>query len=183
MNIVAFFIEANTGGQVEQIARTFGVDWPHLGAQIISFCIVCFLLYWFAYRPVLNILDQRQRQIARGIADSEKIKIQLTQTEAERHEILMHAGIEAEKVIEEARAAAAEILKNETQKAIAAAAQIVAKAQENAIHERARMFAELKSELGLLVVEATARVTGRVLTAADQWKMAEDTVKQLAKAA
>lgn len=183
MNILAFLTEANAGGQVERIAKTFGVDWPHLGAQIISFSIVCFLLYRFAYRPVLNILDQRQRQIARGIADSEKIKLQLTKTEAEHHEILMHAGIEADKVIEEARAAAAEILKNETQKAVTAAGQIIAKAQEAAVQERARMFAELKSELGLLVVEATAQVVGKVLTPADQWKMAEDTVQQLAKAA
>ena len=37
------------GGQVERIARTFGVDWPHLIAQIISFGIVCALLYWLAY--------------------------------------------------------------------------------------------------------------------------------------
>ena len=37
-------------GQVAQIARTFGVDWTHLGAQIISFGIVCAVLYKFAYR-------------------------------------------------------------------------------------------------------------------------------------
>ena len=30
-----------SGGQIEEIARTFGVDWPHLGAQIVSFGIVC----------------------------------------------------------------------------------------------------------------------------------------------
>ena len=29
------------GGPVEKIARTFGVDWPHLTAQLISFAIVC----------------------------------------------------------------------------------------------------------------------------------------------
>ena len=32
-------------GQVEQIARTFGVDWPHFGSQLVSFSIVCAVLY------------------------------------------------------------------------------------------------------------------------------------------
>lgn len=181
MIILAALIAA--GGQVQQIAQTFGVDWPHLTAQIISFTLVCFLLRWFAYKPVLNILDQRRQQIARGIADSEKIKAQLQKTEVERHEILMEAGAQADKVIEEARTAAAQILKNETQKAMTAAEQIIDKAQEVALQERARMFTELKSELGLLVVEATAKVSGKVLTPADQWQMAEETVKQLAEAA
>ena len=43
-----------SGGQIEQIASKFGVDWPHLIAQIISFGIVCALLYWLAYKPILR---------------------------------------------------------------------------------------------------------------------------------
>ena len=41
-----------TNGQVAQIARTFGVDWQHLVAQIISFTIVCAVLYKFAYKRI-----------------------------------------------------------------------------------------------------------------------------------
>ena len=40
-----------------QIAETFGVDWPHLTAQVVSFAIVCALLYWLAYKPVLAMLE------------------------------------------------------------------------------------------------------------------------------
>jgi len=57
-------------GQVEELARTFGVDWAHLGAQITSFAIVCALLYWLAYRPVLRMLEARRQQIALGLATS-----------------------------------------------------------------------------------------------------------------
>jgi F-type H+-transporting ATPase subunit b len=179
----ATFIEAAAGGQAQQIAKTFGVDWPHLMAQIISFSIVCALLYRYAYKPVLAILDQRRTQIARGIADSQKIKAQLTQTETERHEVLMEAGVEANKIIEEARAAAAQVRKSQTEKAAAAAEQIISKGQEAAVQEHVRMLGELKGELGILVVQATARVTGKVLTPDDQRRMAEETIKQVAKAA
>jgi len=183
MNTLAFFIDAAAGGQVQQIAKTFGVDWPHLLAQIVSFSIVCFLLHRYAYKPVLAILDQRRRQIAQGIADSEKIKAELVKTEAERHVILMEAGTEANKIIEEAHAAAAQVRKNETQKALTTAEQIIVQAQEAAAQEHTRMLGKLKSELGQLVVRATAQVTGKILTPDDQQRMAEETIQQLAKAA
>ncbi len=56
----------------------------------------------------------------------------------------------------------------ETQKAIAAAEQIIAKAREAAAQERAAMLAELKREVGRLVVQTTTTVTGKILTAEDQ---------------
>ena len=77
MNVLLLLLarrRSSRSGRVEQIARTFGVDWPQLIAQIISFCIVCLLLYRFAYRPVLTMLDERRQQIAQGLANAEKIK-------------------------------------------------------------------------------------------------------------
>jgi len=66
------------------IASTFGVDWPHLTAQVISFAIVCAALYWFAYGPVLRMLDSRRQQIAQGLANTEKINAALAGIEAQR---------------------------------------------------------------------------------------------------
>ena len=80
-----------TIGQVRQIARTFGVDWPHLGAQIISFSIVCAVLHKFAYRRILAMLEQRREQIALGIANAEKIKAELDKTETQRQEVMAQA--------------------------------------------------------------------------------------------
>ena len=48
------------GGEIEDDRRTFGVDWPHLLAQIISFGIVCAVLYRLAYEPVLKMLEARR---------------------------------------------------------------------------------------------------------------------------
>ena len=48
MNALVLLATIEDGGKVEEIARTFGVDWSHLIAQIISFSIVCFLLHRFA---------------------------------------------------------------------------------------------------------------------------------------
>jgi F-type H+-transporting ATPase subunit b len=160
-------------------ASEFGVDWPHLIAQIVSFCLVAFLLQRFAYKPVLAMLEERRKRIAEGLANAEKIKAELARTEAQRQETLVQANAQANKLIEEARAAAARVQEQETQKAIAAAEQIIAKAREAAAQDHARMLAELKREVGRLVVQTTATVTGKILTSEDQRRIAEDTVRQV----
>ena len=180
MNGFILLAQAGGGGQVQEIARTFGVDWAHLIAQIISFGIVCVLLHRFAYRPVLAMLAARREEIAEGLANAEKIKAELARTEAQRQEVMTQANAQATKLIEEARAAAARVQAQETQKAIAAAEQIMVKAREAAAQDHLRMLAELKREVGRLVVQTTAAVTGKVLTPDDQRRLAEETSKVVA---
>ena len=179
---LAALVLMSGGGEVSAIAQTFGVDWPHLTAQIISFCIVCMSLQRFAYKPVLNMLAERRQRIAQSLADSAKIKADLAGTELERQQILAKANAQASQLIEEAHAAAAHVQQVETQKAIREAEQIVVKAREAAGQERARMLAELKREVGRLVVQTTATVTGKVLSDDDQRRLAEETQKQLTAA-
>jgi F-type H+-transporting ATPase subunit b len=179
MNASILLAVAQSDGQVAQIARTFGVDWQHLVAQIISFTIVCAVLYKFAYKRILAMLELRREQIRQGIANAEKIKAELDKTETQRQEVLAQAHAQGATFIEEARAAAARVQQEETQKAIAAAEQIIAKAREATAQDHDRMLAELKQEIGKLVVEATTTVTGKILTAEDQRRLAEETSKQM----
>ena len=180
MTFLLLFSQVEANGQAEQIARTFGVDWSHLTAQIISFLIVCALLYRFAYRPVLKMLEDRRQQIALGLANAEKIKAELAQTAAQRQEVLTEANAQATQLIEEGHLAAARVREQETQKAIAEAEQIIVKSREAATQDYARMLAELKREVGRLVVNTTAAVTGKILTPEDQRRLAEQTAKEVA---
>jgi len=179
MNLLLLLMQEPGSGRPERIVTTFGVDWPHLLAQIVSFCIVCAVLYRFAYRPVLKMLEVRRQQIAQGLANAEEIKAELARTEAQRAEVMAQANDQAARFIEEARAAAARLQEQETQKAIAAAEQIIAQAREATAQEHARMLAELRREVGRLIVQATAAVVGRTLTPEDQRRLAEETVKEL----
>jgi F-type H+-transporting ATPase subunit b len=167
------------GGQIEQIAATFGVDWPHLVAQIISFGIVCAVLYFAAYTPILRTLEARRQQIAAGLANAEKIKAELARIEAGRQEVLQNAAAEGKALIEEARAAAARVQAEETRKAIDGGEQILARARETTERERARMVAEVRHDVGRLVVQTTAAVTGKVLTTDDHLRLAEETARHL----
>jgi F0F1-type ATP synthase membrane subunit b/b' len=90
---------------VGQIAQTFGVDWAHLLAQVVSFSIVCALLYRLAYTPVLAMLATRRELIAQGLANTEKINAALAAIEAQREQTLAAARDEAAAIVEQARTA------------------------------------------------------------------------------
>lgn len=177
--LIALAQQNGAAGQVEKIATTFGVDWPHLTAQIISFSIVCALLYALAYRPILQILEARRQQIAQGLANAEKIEAELAQTRAQRQDVLRQAREEGAKYIEDAHVAAARIREQETQKATVAAEQILAKAREATERDRSRMLGELRREVGRLVVRTSSAVTGKILTPDDQRRLFEETARHL----
>jgi F-type H+-transporting ATPase subunit b len=168
------------GNPVQEIARTFGWEPRLFLSQVALIIILAIVLKKFAYGPVIQMLAERRKRIEEGLANADKIKAELARAEAERQQILAKANDQANKLIEEARAAAAKVQEQETQKAIQQAEQIMAKAREAAAADHARMLADLKREVGRLVVETTSRVTGKVLTADDQKRLAEETSKQLA---
>lgn len=178
--MMSWHLLAASGNPVAETARTFGVTWPLFLSNVISFCIVAFLLHRFAYKPILRVLEERRQRIAEGLANAEKIKVELAQAEAARQELMVKANQQANQLIAEARAAAARVQESETQRAIAQAEQIIAKAREAAELDHARMLTELKQEIGRLVVETTARVSGKVLTTEDRKRLVDETTRELA---
>jgi len=156
-----------------------GIQWKILLVQTVSFSLVFFVLWRYAYKPIFSMLNARRDKIAEALANAEKIKGDVARTEAERQKILADAGDQANQLIEDARQAAVRVREQETQKAIAAAEQIVTKAREAAGQERSQMLTELKREVGRLVVQTTATVTGKILTTDDQTRLARETEKQL----
>lgn len=182
--MLSFIVLANVATDLaesaKQTATTFGWNGPQFVSQVISFLIVAALLTWFAIKPVLQALADRKAQIAESLANADQIKAELARTEAARQEILTKASEQANQMIAEARVAASKFLEQESQKAIATAEQIIAKAGQAAEADRARMMTELKQEIGRLVVETTAKVSGKILTVEDQRRLIDETSKELA---
>lgn len=181
MSSAIIFAAAGLGDIARDTGEQFGFNTQLFISQVISFCIVAFLLHRLAYKPILKVLEERRQRIAQSLADADRIKQDLANAQLKAQEILTQANAQANKAIEDARAAAAKVQEQETQKAIAAAEQIISKAREAAAADHARMLAELKREVGRLVVQTTATVTGKVLTPDDQKRLAEETAHQLAR--
>lgn len=184
MDIPIMLAAAESGGGLVDTARDigeqFGFNWSLFISQCISFAIIAFVLHRFAYKPILRVLEERRQKIAEGLANAEKIKQELASAQAKAQEIIAQAGVQGNKLIEEARQSAAKVLESETQKAVATANDIVTKARQASEAELVRMKAELRKEVGRLVVATSAKVTGNILTGEQQNRLAEETARELA---
>ena len=168
------------GDMVKQTGETFGFDTKIFLSQVISFIIVALVLKRFAYKPILAVLEERRQRIQEGLVNAEKIKQQLAEAEQRYSEIMVQANAKAQNLIDDARTSAAHIAERKQQEAVAAAEQIIVKAREASAIEHERTMTELKRELGRLVVDTTAKVTGKVLTSDDQRRLQEEASRQLA---
>ena len=164
----------------KDVAETFGLTWWYFLSQVVSFTLVCLLLSKFAYKPILKVLEERRTKIAEGLENAAKIKLQLADAQKTSAEVIGRANAEAQRMIDEARAAAKALGERESQAAIATAEQIITKAREATVIEREKAFAELKREVARLVIDTTAKVTGKVLTADDQRRLSEEASRELA---
>jgi F-type H+-transporting ATPase subunit b len=178
---------AAEGGIVDSLSaaaretgETFGFNAWLFFSQVISFAIVAFLLQKFAYKPILNVLEERRKRIAEGLANAEKIKQQLAESEQRVQDILTKANADAQKMIDEARASAQALADKRSQQAIVEAQQIIDRAHEATKVEREKTLAELKREVGRLVIATTSKVTGKVLDAADQKRLSEEAAREVA---
>jgi len=166
----------------QRTGETFGFNTWLFFSQIISFVIVALILQHFAYKPILTVLEERRKKIADGLANAEKIKQQLTESEKRYQEILTKANADAQRMIDEARASAQALSDKKAQQAISEAEQIIAKAREAARIEREKMFADLKREVGRLVINTTSKVTGKVLNDDDQRRLSDEATREVAAA-
>lgn len=95
---------ADGGGSIlQRIASDFHVNWPLLTAQMVNFGIVAYVLYRFAFKPLMGTLDRRREKIAEGLQYTEEMKCQLQQTEAARVKTLREATQRAEKILGDAK--------------------------------------------------------------------------------
>jgi F-type H+-transporting ATPase subunit b len=178
--MTAMFLAAGILDQARETGEQFGWNLKLFLSQVISFVIVALLLRKLAYKPILAVLAQRRQQIADAQVNAETIKQQLADAEQRHAEILAKANAQAQKMIDDARESASHVAERKQQEAVAAAEQIMAKAREASAIEHEKTMTDLKRELGRLVVDTTAKVTGKVLTADDQRRLQEEASRQLA---
>ena len=165
---------AENPGVLENISKTFGLNWPFFIAQVVNFALVIFVLKKFAFGPIQVMLEQRRSRIAEGEANLVRIQKQLADSEANTAAAIAKANEDAARLINEAKTSAAALSEQKAQEAISTAPQILATAEAAAQAERAAIKAELKQEFGRLVAATTAQVTGKVLTSDDQTRLSQE---------
>jgi len=163
---------------MDELIKTFHIETSLLLAQFVNFAIVLFVLYKFAYGPILKTLNARTKKIEKGLKDSEKASKKLGEV-MEKEKIVLH----------EARKDAQEIIKKSEDEAkknaeiIAAEARLqtekmTADAKKQIEQEKERVMTDVKSEIAGLVVAATEKVIGEKLDASKDKGLIERAIKR-----
>jgi len=163
------------------VGDTFGFNPQIFFSNIVSFLLVAGLLYLFAYKPVLAVLDERKKKIEDGLTSAEKMRKELANAEQRIQEMMREAGGKADAVIADARDAAEAVAQRKTQEATIAAQQIIESAREATRLDADQIKAEIKRDFGRLIVETTAKVTGKILTEEDQQRLNEEAARQITR--
>ena len=155
------------------------MDWRLLIAQLVNFLILFVLLKRFLYRPVLDMLERRRARIAEGLRDAERSAERLAGIEIERKQVLDAAALERQRVLEAAVFEAEQLRERRVQAAEVEAAGVLVRARDEAERTRRELLAEVRREVGDLVVAISEKVTADILTEAQHGRLVERAVAEL----
>jgi F-type H+-transporting ATPase subunit b len=161
---------------MSELLTKLGIDYKLLIAQIINFLVLLFVLWKFAYKPVLAMLEKRTKKIEKGLADAEEAGKKLEESEEKQKEILKVARAEAKKIVEKAREQAEKSKSEIAAEAKGHAEKIIADAKAEIEREKQKTIAEIKSEIGGLVVAATEKVVGEKMDSEKDKRLIEETL-------
>jgi len=146
---------------------------------IVVFLVLLGLLAKFAWRPLLDALEQRQESIRRALDDAAKAKQELERLQTESQRILAAARSEAESIVARTRDDANRLRDELRQKAQQEAATIVKNAGKQIELETNRALQQIRHEAIDLSVAIAGKLLQRNISKQDNERLIEDTFKQL----
>ncbi len=160
---------------MESIIATFHIDWKIIIAQVINFGVVVVVLYFFALKFLIKLLNERAEKISKGINDAKSNAILLQKTKAEYETVLAKARTEANTIFQEGKKEAEHkkaLMLEDTKKQVSSMIENGKKTLEN---EKIKMVAQAKGEIVSVAVKIAEKLLGeRVNT-----PLNEQTIKEL----
>lgn len=164
-----------------KIMQDFGINVPGILAQMLSFGIVVFILWKFAFKPVLATIGERQQRIDSGLKYAEEMKARLEASQADIEARTKEALVQGRQIVAEAQKAAKELADRQQKEAGEKAADILAKAQESIELGKRKMIAEARGEITRLVVATAERVLAQQLSEPDRARYNESAARDLSQ--
>lgn len=133
--------------------------------MLVSFGIILFILKKFAWKPILNILKNREESIKKALNDAESARLEMANFRNESERIINSAKAERDNIIKEARDAKDAIISEAKNTAREAAEKIMASARENIQNEKMAAVTELKNQVASLSIQVAEKILKEELAA------------------
>ncbi|MEK6603323.1 MAG: F0F1 ATP synthase subunit B [Nitrospirota bacterium] len=149
--------------------------------EIISFAALLFILWKYAFPPILQTLDERERKIRESIESAERRSAEAEQRMAEYEAKMKASQKEAEEMIAQAKARAQQMKEDNERQLSADAERIKATAAREIEQERRKAVDDVRRYVGELALQVAGKVLERSLTDADHKRLADESLAAVAK--
>jgi len=161
------------------LIEALGIDWKILLAQFFNFGILMLILWRFAYKPVLSLLEERRLKVEKSLDDAEEATLRLKNANEESKQILIKSRQEASLIIEQAQIQAEARQKQVVKEAEENISLIMDKEREKIALDKAASLQQLKQELSVMVLAGLQKFLGDNLDNNHDQKVVEKIVKDL----
>ena len=165
-----------------EIIKNFGLDPFLLGAQIINFLIIFFILKGFVYKPVLGILKKREDSIREGLKQAEEGKFFLDEALEKEKKILQEAHRRAEKIMKDARDQSIENGKEVAENTKKQAESMMTTAREQMMQEAKEAEKKIAIKVSELAVEFLQKSMRDIFGDKEQEELTQAALKKMRKA-
>ena len=134
---------------------------PDLGLifwMTLSFLILLFVLGKFAWKPVVNMLNQREEKITQALNEANLAKEQMKQLTADNERLLQQAKDERDAILNEARKVSQKMYDDIKTKAQEEKQRLVASAKEDIAVEKQKAIVEIKNTIAEISIEMAEKV-------------------------
>lgn len=136
----------------------------------IAFLIVMFILSKMAWKPILNALREREKNIEDALRAAEQAREEMQRLEASNRQLLDEARIEKEKILKEAREIREKIIAEAKEKAAAEADRLLSQAKMTIQNEKQAALNELKNQVAQLSIEIAEKIVRQELSSQEKQK-------------
>jgi len=145
--------------------------------QLLLLVVLLFVLRKFAWKPILNAVEERESGIKDALEAAENAKKEMQNVTADSERLLQEARIEREAMIKEAREMKEKIVADAKGLAQDEADKMIKQAQVAIEGEKKAAVAEIKNEVATLSLEIAEKVIkGQFSDKAKQMKLVEEMV-------
>ena len=146
---------------------------------LIAFAITFFVLKRFAFGPIQKMIDERRDRIRAAVDEADKAREEARELLEQHRQLIADAKGDAAEILADARKVSDAQIERVKEESEVERERRLEETRRQIDAETKRSLDMIRSEVAELTLEATARVTGKVLDAEDQRRLIDEAISEL----
>lgn len=151
----------------------------HFLMTVISFFILLFIVYKFAWGPISKILDEREALVDKDINEAKEAKKQAELINEEARQALVNARTDANKLVQDTKWQISKMKAENIEKANQEIEEMRHQADESLKRERRHMLESMEDQIGDLSIEIAKQILRREVNSDDHKQLISDLVLEM----